>query len=76
MPFCRENIGRWRWWVITAPLNHLTLAVMGLHEQEEVEEGRVKTEMPFYTRAPRHSLNLENSCNLVEKAGMLDFFKH
>ena len=31
--FCSENIGRWTG-VITAPLNHLTLAVMGLQEGE------------------------------------------
>ena len=31
--FCSENIGRWTA-VITAPLNHLTLAVMGLQEGE------------------------------------------
>ena len=47
--FCSENIGRWTG-VITAPLNHLTLAVMGL------QEGGVKTQMPFYTPASSASL--------------------
>ena len=47
--FCSENIGRWSR-VITPPLNHLTLAVMGL------QEGGVKTQMPFYTRAGTTSL--------------------
>ena len=57
MPFCSENIGRWSGYYTSSKSFN-----SGCNGQEEEEkEGGVKTEMPFYTRAPLHSLTLRNS---------------